>query len=397
METILEEDFNYLIMAAGGLYILLGLALLFYEVPKTKIFAPYRLSKLLLAICFWLVSGNLWLWLYTFDLDWHNAQPLTACIDLILFYMAGILLSYSFSNLLDRSYLTRRRVAIDLTKWGCSSAIALLAMTDGMAAERQGLLLVSLLFLVEFFVRYLFYFRKTYIKSSEILDNYYCTDKSYFIQWIKRSIALIFIYGIVGIISINTGIYINWLYQIYAISMNIYIALSFMKYAKEYDILRRASVENASEEVTNTEGINTEEVNRNDEQEAIIKKEKDSSTQKKTQVGSYQEVLKPRVAAWIKSKRYAQEQFTIEELATFLGTNKYYLSKYIKDTYDVNFSTWVATLRINEAKRIMQEEPNKLLEEVAYSVGFSSLSYFSKVFTKLEGVSPSAWLRERSL
>lgn len=182
METILVENFNFLIMIAGALYIILGFALFFYEVPKSKIFAPYRLSKFLLAACFWIVSGILGLWLFTFDLDWHHAQPLTTCIDLITFYLVAILLSYSFSNLLDRNYISKRRVCIDLTKWGCSSAIAILAMTDAMAADRQGLLLVSLLFLLEFFVRYLFYFHKTYLKSSDLLDDYYSTGKSHFIQ-----------------------------------------------------------------------------------------------------------------------------------------------------------------------------------------------------------------------
>lgn len=167
--------------------------------------------------------------------------------------------------------------------------------------------------------------------------------------------------------------------------MNIYIAFSFMNYSKEYDNLRRASLENSPKEGERTKN----------NKEVAINKEKEPNRQI-PHATSYEEMLKPKIAAWIKRKRFAKEQFTIEELATYLGTNKTYLSKYIKDNYHVNFSTWVATLRINEAKRLMAEEEDKLLEDIAFGVGFSSLSYFSKVFTKLEGVSPSVWLKNIS-
>ena len=107
------------------------------------------------------------------------------------------------------------------------------------------------------------------------------------------------------------------------------------------------------------------------------------------------ENLKPRVVAWIESKNYLKEQFTIEDLAALLATNKYYLSRFIKENYDMNFSTWISSLRLEEAKRLMQSDKNMKLEDIAFAVGFSSLSYFSKVFSRLEGTTPSAWLRER--
>ena len=47
-----------------------------------------------------------------------------------------------------------------------------------------------------------------------------------------------------------------------------------------------------------------------------------------------------------------------------------------------------------EAKRMMRENPDQKLIDVAFNVGFSSLAYFSSVFSKIEGVSPSVWLRK---
>ena len=109
---------------------------------------------------------------------------------------------------------------------------------------------------------------------------------------------------------------------------------------------------------------------------------------------NYMELLRPRIAKWVESKAYMREQFTIEELAAKLYTNKTYLSSFIREEYGMNFSGWIAHLRIEEAKRMMRENPDQKLIDVAFNVGFSSLAYFSSVFPKMEGVSPSVWLRK---
>ena len=48
-------------------------------------------------------------------------------------------------------------------------------------------------------------------------------------------------------------------------------------------------------------------------------------------------------------------------------------------------------MRIDEAKCLMEKEPDEGLEWVALQTGFSSLSYFSKVFSQVVGVSPKKW------
>lgn len=139
-----------------------------------------------------------------------------------------------------------------------------------------------------------------------------------------------------------------------------------------------------------------------EKEEKIIKKEErkiekekaDSSSLPNKKKENYMELLRPRIAKWVESKAYMREQFTIEELAAKLYTNKTYLSSFIRDEYGMNFSGWIAQLRIEEAKRMMRENPDQKLIDVAFNVGFSSLAYFSSVFSKIEGVSPSVWLRK---
>lgn len=125
-----------------------------------------------------------------------------------------------------------------------------------------------------------------------------------------------------------------------------------------------------------------------------IETEADNNSLPNKKKENYIELLRPRIAKWVESKAYTHEQFTIEELAAKLYTNKTYLSSFIREEYGMNFSGWIAHLRIEEAKRMMRENPDQKLIDVAFNVGFSSLAYFSSVFSKMEGVSPSLWLRK---
>lgn len=125
-----------------------------------------------------------------------------------------------------------------------------------------------------------------------------------------------------------------------------------------------------------------------------IEIEADNNSLQNKNKENYMNLLRPRIAKWVESKAYTRERFTIEELAAKLYTNKTYLSSFIREEYGMNFSGWIAQLRIEEAKRMMRENPDQKLIDVAFNVGFSSLAYFSSVFSKMEGVSPSLWLRK---
>lgn len=206
-------------------------------------------------------------------------------------------------------------------------------------------------------------------------------------------------------VSITSGAVINWLLQFYIVAVYIYITVNFIKYANEYETLRLATTEEkiAIIDKTQTNNLNYEERKKKEGEEKAEEEEKAEGEEvtatnrtKKPYKEDFRDILRPRIAVWVKTKAYTHEQFTLEELATRLYTNKTYLSTFIKDEYDMNFSGWVTNLRIDEAKRIMMKEPEKKLQEVAFECGFSSLVYFSSVFSKSEGISPSVWQREFS-
>lgn len=407
MVDFLEQHFGLVVHAACVIYIVLGIVLFAFKVPKTKEYAPYRISKNLLAASLWVTSINVFLWIMLFNDNWNVKNPRIACVDIIFYYLLGITFSFSITNLLDRKCITRRRCITTAITWSVTTIITLLSLVDAFQPYQGWFLLLGLIGLVEFCVRALLHFHKTYARSGELFDNYFSTDKRQFISWIKRSFYLLYFAAVLAIVTINTGVFANWILEAYIICVMVYVSISLINYAADYGTLSKADTDETEAYLNETikrenyrnihhasnapGGSDTSEGS-----ETSKNTDNGADTAKKLLPSNYEEKIKPKLDIWLDSKRYRTEQFSIDDLATRLGTNKYYLSTYIRENYNMNFSTWVANLRLQEAKRMMQENHDIKLEDVAYAVGFSSLSYFSKVFSKQEGVSPSVWLREKN-
>ena len=398
MIHFLERNFTYLVTMTSIIYCILGLVLIFFKSPKTEVYAPYRKSKWMLAAGMWMTSINIWIWLATFTGLWTRENEWVTSFDTILFYLIGICYTFSFGSLIDYTYISRQRCKITAIKFGATAFIALIAMIDALAAYRQILLIVALLGIIELCARHLIFFNRSYLQRNELIANYFSSDKKSHIRWLYISHWLLYILLALGVVSITSGAVINWLLQFYVVAVNVYITVNFINYAKEYETLRLATTEEMIAVMDKTQSNNLGHVERKKKEEEEAEGEEVTATSrtKKTYKEDFRNILRPRIAVWVKAKAYTHEQFTLEELAARLFTNKTYLSTFIKDEYDMNFSGWVASLRIDEAKRIMMKEPEKKLQEVAFECGFSSLAYFSSVFSKSEGISPSAWQREFS-
>lgn len=399
MISFLERNFIYLVTMTSIIYCILGLVLIFFKSPKNEVYSPYRKSKWLLAAGMWMTSINIWIWLATFNGLWTLENEWVASFDTILFYLIGVCFTFSFGSLIDYTYISRQRCKITAIKFGATAFIALIAMTDALAAYRQILLIVALLGVIELCAKHIIFFHRSYLQCNELLANYFSSDKKSNVRWLNISHWLFYILLAFGVVSITSGAVINWLLQFYIVAVYIYITVKFIKYANEYETLRLATTEEmiAVMDKTQSNNLSHEERKKKEKEEKAEGEEVTATSRtKKPYKEDFRDILRPRIAVWVKTKAYTHEQFTLEELASSLYTNKTYLSTFIKEEYDMNFSGWVASLRIDEAKRIMMKEPEKRLQEVAFECGFSSLAYFSSVFSKSEGISPSAWQREFS-
>ncbi len=230
------------------------------------------------------------------------------------------------------------------------------------------------------------------------------------VNWISRSVVMLTVLWLLAILTMFQNVYFNWLFQAYVVSLNIYIAVNFINYAGRHACVSKAFDADADRQADEAEGVAetaaAEAGNAADaeaENAAVAGTEGDdasaSAADVETECVSEPSAPQPigieaSVNRWVEDKRFLGTQLNVEELAAELGTTKVALSFYINNRYGVNFSAWMASLRIEEAKRMMAADPNMRLEDIAMAVGFSSLSYFSKVFSQREGVPPTRWRKE---
>lgn len=81
------------------------------------------------------------------------------------------------------------------------------------------------------------------------------------------------------------------------------------------------------------------------------------------------EKIKNLVDQWVRNKEYLMHDIGVEKLGKVLGINRTYISNYINDTYQTNFNTWIHKMRIAEAQRLIMENPQTALGQIASMTG----------------------------
>jgi two-component system response regulator YesN len=86
-------------------------------------------------------------------------------------------------------------------------------------------------------------------------------------------------------------------------------------------------------------------------------------------------------------ERYA-EGIQVQEIANYLEVTPNYLSSTFKQAVGINFTDWLTEYRIVQAKRLLLENPQDKVYEIAEKVGFGNYKYFVFIFKRLSGHTP---------
>jgi YesN/AraC family two-component response regulator len=96
----------------------------------------------------------------------------------------------------------------------------------------------------------------------------------------------------------------------------------------------------------------------------------------------------------MQARRYIQvhqtEAICLDQVAKAVNSSRFYLCKRFKKFIGLNFTDYLARLRIEKSKNLLLN-PNLNVSEIAYEIGFQSLTHFNRVFKKVLGQSPTKY------
>ena len=98
-----------------------------------------------------------------------------------------------------------------------------------------------------------------------------------------------------------------------------------------------------------------------------------------------------------KAKKYIRENFqkelTLDEVSKIVDISPYYFSKLFKQETGENFIEYLTKIRMKNAEMLLRDS-HYSIKEVCIMSGYGDPNYFSRIFKKYEGVTPSEY-RER--
>ena len=85
-----------------------------------------------------------------------------------------------------------------------------------------------------------------------------------------------------------------------------------------------------------------------------------------------------------------REDISMQDAAAALRYSDAYFCKLFKQCFKVNFSAYLNEYRVNRARQLILD-PRLSLKDIGATVGYSDANYFTRVFKRLTGQTPSEY------
>lgn len=111
---------------------------------------------------------------------------------------------------------------------------------------------------------------------------------------------------------------------------------------------------------------------------------------KSNQIATHQAHAEPvavvRAKAYI--REHLQDDITLSDVARAACTSSFYICKLFKKSTGLNITEYISRLRIERTMELLPN-PNLRISEIAFEVGFQSLTHFNRVFRQIVGEAPT--------
>lgn len=85
--------------------------------------------------------------------------------------------------------------------------------------------------------------------------------------------------------------------------------------------------------------------------------------------------------------QHYQDKITLKHLSDTFFINKFYLTRVFKEQFGISITNYLLQIRITHAKQMLRFTDFPI-EKISHECGITDANYFSRVFKKIEGISP---------
>ena len=370
----MDQDLYYFALCVAlPLMLFFGVHMLFARTPDKTVFSNFLLSRRIMGVALLVLAAN-------YSVHYFCSPRLTnvnatISINLATYFLCYWLFSSALITLLNNRYITRRRIVLHLTMWLVFSTLSFVVIRWIPCGIAQNVSLAALaVWLLTYGTVLAVRMHRTYRKALKTFNDTHSDDIGAYIRWLSVFTYWAAFFGVgCSILTFLPNKYI-YIWVLSAIPFYIYLYCCYQNYMLFYERVETAF----QEDMTMEQSTETE------------------STLAATQAAesytpAYHSEIEQRIKEWIDSEGFCKPGLTLKDLSDSLRTNRTYLSEYINSVYNMTFRDWIADLRIQYAKRCMQEHPEQKILEISERSGFLSPSHFTKTFSEKEGCSPARW------
>ena len=336
--------------------------LLFLRVPTVSAWHAFRKAKSYTALacvvlCVAYCSSAL--------MGWTSGVPML----LVWFVVAGLqALLFTFTCVIFVAPQTRMRRLVLWNLLPLAVLTMLTAIAHTYSLKGIGYLLVvsgaCYFFQLSLYTRY---FIVVYRANVHHLEEVYADDLSSRLAWVKRLFFSALALGLLAVVVILlTDQTLDAVFGVVVAVYYTYVTISFVNYMPRAAFVVKAA------------GL-PEEPQTTDEQEA----DADSLAH-----------VRDAVDRWVASKRFLKPDVSVDEIAQQMGVSRQLLNDYFSTVLHQPFRSWRIHLRIEEAKRILTDNPSIPTGELCARCGYNDRSNFHKHFQKVTGKSLAEWREE---
>ncbi|MBQ7898989.1 MAG: AraC family transcriptional regulator [Bacteroidales bacterium] len=380
MSGLLNIVFNIelsLVIAAVTAFILAFLLFLI-NVPDTEYSRKLAKTKNTIAMCLLACSVLFYVCLRYSGID--NYEVFSSLMMFIVTAMSSSILSFSLTNLLeegdnDKFYINVAAIAI--MSWVLMKGFW---MENGWA--RTAIIASAIVLFIINCSIHIIIFHRTYIRSLRKIEQYYDEEQDHKLKWIRFCYVIMMLTQMFILVYMLLPHGFMKIYALWYVLFMLYFTANFISFLGSHKLLLDAFAYKT---------LSGQEIMERIERRKKFKQGRDGAADQTELTDPQLARIERALQKWVQEKRFREYDKTRDQIAKELNTTKEMLHLYFTTKVGMDFKTWRTGLRIEEAKRLLIENPEMSTNIIAELSGFSDRSNFHRQFTKIVGCSPKQW------